>query len=152
MFLRFTITFAIIFAISAAKQIILKSSIVEDNSSASKIECGQYDFRCIDEKSYQICGYTISDDTDRQIKEPSDLTYQCGTNTICDLDNPAFCSPKYPIYMPNIKRNINNNENELENQNINSDKTIEANDETLVAKGAAGIDCTHYGYFPGKIF
>lgn len=140
----FTVTLA---SIAKAKHILFnppESSILKDNpSSASDFECGQYDFRCIDETSYQICTYIAADDSDYQKKEPSDLTHQCGINTICDLDNPAFCSPKHPIYMPSIKRNINNNEIKLENGKFNDD-------ETLVTKGAAGIDCTHFGYFPGN--
>ena len=44
--------------------------------------CGQYGFRCVEKTSFEICN------------EPdSDERHNCAKETVCDEDNPAYCSP-----------------------------------------------------------
>lgn len=121
-------------------------------------ECGQYDFRCVDETTFQLCTYS---DTESSRIDHTELIHQCGPDTVCDEDEPAFCTPKHPVFMPGVKRNsaIGNSEKRSasENQdNASGDYDDGSNSETtttneaLILQGAGGIDCTHYGYFKGN--
>lgn len=53
------------------------------------VPCGQYGFRCIDERFFQVCSYT---DSDGQTEQP-DIIHECQDKNVCDEDNPAFCVP-----------------------------------------------------------
>lgn len=53
--------------------------------------CGQYGFRCIDLKTFEICpGPPLEDDY--AVKEEP-VEHVCGDGLICDEDNPAYCTP-----------------------------------------------------------
>lgn len=53
--------------------------------------CGQYGFRCIDPKTYEICPGPPLDDDYPTKEEP--IEHVCGDGLNCDEDNPAYCSP-----------------------------------------------------------
>lgn len=63
--------------------------------------CGQYGFRCIDEKYFQVCTYPDGDGQTEQ----SEIIHECQDRNICDEDNPAYCSPLNTLadYLPNHK-------------------------------------------------
>lgn len=53
--------------------------------------CGQYGFRCLDKKRFQICPGPPLDDGYLEKEEPEEHT--CGEGLVCDEDNPAYCTP-----------------------------------------------------------
>lgn len=55
--------------------------------------CGQYGFRCLDDRSFQVCRYT---DIDGHTEEPQE-PHQCADDMICDEDNIAYCTPKFKL-------------------------------------------------------
>lgn len=92
-----------------------------------EMECGQYGFRCHDIKSFQICTYP---DSNGHTESP-EIIHECHENTICDEDNPAYCtvidleyttklSDCYPLNKEYNNNRLNNNYKIVNNDNSNT--------------------------------
>lgn len=125
------------------------------------VPCGQYGFRCIDERFFQVCSYT---DSDGQTEQP-DIVHECQDKNICDEDNPAFCVPgNFRIGMKNeknvgkrtdgkngdISRRLNATkqmrQKETKSTKI-SEITVEENQDISTSISA----CDEYGVYAGRI-
>lgn len=69
--------------------VLLSVSDQQNQLSEENQPCGQYGFRCVDTKSFQICTYP---DLDGQT-EPPEMIRKCLDSNVCDEDNPAYCTP-----------------------------------------------------------
>ena len=67
---------------------------IEEPTAAK--HCGQYGFRCVEFTTFEICN---EPDLDGNV-EPDEV-HHCPSETICDEDNPSYCSPELENYHRN---------------------------------------------------
>lgn len=124
--------------------------------------CGEYGFRCIDSKTFQICALI---DMDGNIDDPDDF-HECANGTNCDEDNPAYCTPIQYEFLSNENHNFNEDEREPREINYDEDVitemietttsivtttiTSEDDDESCTDSSVdqPNFDCESLGFFP----
>lgn len=120
--------------------------------------CGENGFRCVDEKSFQVCALI---DMDGIVDDPEEF-HECGNGTICDEANPAYCTPIEYDFQLNEHHNFNEDEREPREVNYDEDvvtemietttvlttTTTEENEESCTDSSAASFDCESLGFFP----
>lgn len=124
------------------------------------VPCGQYGFRCIDERFFQVCSYT---DSDGQTEQP-DIIHECQDKNVCDEDNPAFCVPgSSRITMKNGKNiekrtdgKISHHLNKSSIKEITKKQTKSAKVSEISVEEKQDIvlsisSCDEYGVYAGKI-
>lgn len=118
------------------------------------VPCGQYGFRCIDERFFQVCSYT---DSDGQTEQP-DIVHECQDKNICDEDNPAFCAPGSFRTGIKIEKNIekrtdgkNGATKKISQKKTKSTKVSEISVEENQDISSSISTCNEYGVYAGRI-
>lgn len=143
------------------------STYYTSSSSDTEVKklCGQYGFRCVDETSFEICN---EPDLDGNL-DPNEVHF-CAKETMCDEDNPVYCSPNDENYLKvescrdriirellNRKRfdehdGINNEDNEPDLTTIiattEEDEFIKCENEKYTE--APTFQCEIQGFFAGN--
>jgi hypothetical protein len=119
---------------------------------ATKLPCGQYGFRCVDEKTFHLCD---AEDEDDVINREKDV-HECEETTLCDEDNPAFCSVADELtFISNQCSNSHNTKRKLRHVDGSGTLTLEkfdkAKDEVLYGVQDRAGDYINDDEFDGTV-
>lgn len=128
----------------------------EQDEAASSTElvapviCGQYGFRCIDDRYFQVCSLA---DLDGNLEEPN-VVHECAEDLECDEDNNAFCSPRFKymeVAPPKAQSSGCEGKFKRQENQLNSQQLQQQQQSRVVnATGAKeAFRCDSFGMFPG---